>query len=55
MAPESLGEKHEDEKGSNLDEKEFRSAVSSREVDTAAELAAGAEGPLDPKEALRVR
>ncbi|TFK61073.1 MFS general substrate transporter [Pluteus cervinus] len=52
MAPESLEEKHEDEKGSHVDEKELRS---SREVDTAAELAAGAEGPLDPKEVLRVR
>ena len=30
------------------------SAVSTREVDTAAELGSG-EGPLDPAEALRVR
>ena len=30
-------------------------AVSTREVDTAAELASGDQGPLDPAESLRVR
>lgn len=32
-----------------------RLAVSTREVDTAAELLYGEQGPLDPVEALRVR
>lgn len=42
---------------SSLDEKEKVDAVavSTREVDTAAELTAGAEGQLDPAEALRIR
>ncbi|KAI6113439.1 MFS general substrate transporter [Pisolithus croceorrhizus] len=48
MSSESTGGIVKDEKRNGI-------AVSSKEVDTAAQLAAGLSGTLDPKEALRIR
>lgn len=48
-----LEEKNADSVGKS--ETKTGAFVSTKEVDTAAELAAGAEGELDPKEAQRIR
>lgn len=50
-----MGTSLESSDDKHLDEKHELHAVSVREIDTAAEVAAGEHEALDPEEALRVR
>lgn len=52
---QSFSNSEDDNKVVAIYEKKRDAFVSTKEVDTAAELAAGAVGQLDPKEAQRIR
>lgn len=52
---QDMGTSLESSDDKHLDEKHELHAVSVREIDTAAEVAAGEHDALDPEEALRVR